>query len=258
MQRKVKLYEQAACSNRTALGTAQLEGYLHSNASAAFYEQITVPASVAEYIEVNPAYTAVFKDMSSCSEAYFRGRVWGDWESIENHLPHIEPDTESVNILDLGSGVAGINIALINRYENADITLVDKSNRQGFDVQKLGVSLLKRNFSEIEVRGLGLGSKEIRVKSYDLIVSLRALGYMFPYAYYAETIRRCLKRNGSLILDISTRRDDGNEIIRRRFGKDSGTCMVEVFAELARAIGVPKVIFKGLDYYRVHVTRTVA
>lgn len=220
-----------------------------------FYQGLAVNSEVESFIAANPGYTAAFPEYENPAEAYFNGRVASDWINIKPLIPRLE---DGANVLDIGSGIGGINILIGQRYgAGTHITLVDKSDRQGSSVIEEGVKLVSENAPGTTVRGLEPGSPEILDRQYDLIISMRGLAYMFPYSFYAEEIKSQLKMGGILILDVAKRQDEGSSILEDRFGGSSYTQFLQVVQELSATIGSPAKIREGADLTRFVIQRTI-
>ena len=221
-----------------------------------FYQELNVNPAVKRFIGDNPGYTAAFPQYADPAEAYFNGRVASDYVNLVDHIP-ADPETSQLTVLDIGSGVGGINILLGRHYEKGiDVTLVDKTERQGISVIDEAVGLLQSNVEGITARGLEPGSPKVTDRKYDLILSLRGLGYMFPYSFYADAINQSLKLGGTLILDISKREEEGSDIIEGRFDGSSYGHYIQVIQEISFHIGPPIKIRDGADATRYMVIRT--
>jgi len=221
------------------------------------------PGSVAAFLRANPGYTRKFAHLKLPPErAYFRHRVLADWRMIR---PHVAPGTRV--ILDIGSGIAGIDLLLHRALPESRLVLVDKSRREqdgrSYDVVAAAREFLTANgvadeaIVTLSSQADGLADALARER-YDLVLSLRGLGYMFPYQTYRRVLRRVTRPGSRLILDIR-RMDAGTlragAVIRRRFEKAGMPDESEVLAQLRGDFGRVEEIGRSRDYSRVLVTR---
>jgi len=169
------------------------------------------PDSAVDYLRANPAYTIdrfpllAEPPAEELARAYQEGRIAGDWRNLRRHLPN-----RAESVLDIGSGIGAIDVLLYRALDRPRLTLVDRAKRtlQGRDFDVLRVS---REFFDgndvpdskarwIDARDpAALGA--VAADSYDLVLSLRGLGYLFPYELYRGAIRSSIAPGGELILD---------------------------------------------------------
>ena len=218
------------------------------------------PSSVVAFIEANPKYTDKWmKKFSDRIEAYFEGRVLEDWTNLVPHLPaHAE------STLDIGSGIGGIDVLMAERYKNADISLTDQANRiqdgKSFNVLNAARELFKtKQIQSSRVHLVDSATPlELNKRDYDVILSLRALAYMFPFEYYHDLIRDHLRIGGVLILDVGTwesEETNTNAVPKERFqnGFEDSDALI---AKLKKEFGSVEMIRRGADSIRVKVLRT--
>lgn len=137
------------------------------------------------------------------------------------------------SILDIGCGVAGIDILLDHHYarQAPTIYLLDKSHversvyylfrERGAFYTSLEVarSLLMRNgIAKERIHLLTANDEnEIRVDGrIDLVISLLSWGFHYPVATYGERVRELLSETGVAILDVR-KGTDGMEVLQRLF-----------------------------------------
>jgi hypothetical protein len=139
--------------------------------------------------------------------ANYAASVTADFAMIEPHLPE-----KVVSIIDIGCGVAGIDVHLKRKYPDAHLTLLDGdggASNVGFSEKgafggdkKAAELLLEANGIKVD-RWLPIGTKE--PLEADLIVSLLSWGFHYPLSAYKvkglciADIRRGQKANGKLI-----------------------------------------------------------
>jgi len=151
-----------------------------------------------------------------------------EYLSIRDHLP-----AACASILDIGCGVAGIDVFLARHYLNAppvfyllDKTRMERSVFYGFkprgafynslDVAK---SLLVRN--GVPEKNIHLApatdDNDIAVsRPVDLIISLISWGFHYPVETYLDKAHAVLADKGSLILDVRTG-TNGIEALKSKF-----------------------------------------
>jgi hypothetical protein len=143
--------------------------------------------------------------------------ITDDFEMIEPYLP------ESVqSILDIGCGMAGIDVFLKNRYRNARLMLLDddgstpaygwNENCQPYSSRRATEMLLKANGIEVD-EWIATGVKD-ELKA-DLVISLLSWGFHYPLSTY--------RVQGFCIVDLRKGREpQRGEVIRE--GKKSWRC----------------------------------
>jgi len=205
------------------------------------------PAGVSSFLQANPGYTQLHGRRGlPHDEAYYLFRVLPDWEQLRLHIP-----AKTTAVLDIGCGIGGIDFLLHRNLKRAKLTLIDKAERpqngQTFNVLECAEQFLQAN---------GVPGKDIQTVSsqapdlferlqkrrYDLIVSLRALGYMFPYDVYASMIPNLLRPRGRLILDLQTMdrdtlRSRTDDVIYQRFLQAGFPSEDQVIARLEADVG---------------------
>jgi SAM-dependent methyltransferase len=153
-----------------------------------------------------------------------------EYSIIKDHLPG--GVDQSKNILDIGCGVAGIDILLARHYKNAKFYLLDKSHinsRVYYGIEKeaayynsLGIAkkmlvangVAENNVFLQEVTGAPI----FPGKKFDLIISLISWGFHYPISTYLDEVYNSLGPGGILIVDV--RKDtDGEHLLKEKFGQ---------------------------------------
>lgn len=137
------------------------------------------------------------------------------------------------SILDIGCGVAGIDILLSRRYENAidifllDKTIIEKSIHYKFE--KTGSFYNSLNVAREFLVENGVSRSSIHCAevtpdnnipfnaSYDIILSLISWGFHYPVSTYLDQVYDQLNEGGVLILDVR-KNTNGEEEVRKKFG----------------------------------------
>jgi SAM-dependent methyltransferase len=157
-----------------------------------------------------------------------------EYNAIKNYLP-----ASASCILDIGCGVAGIDILLSRHYANKavifllDKTTIDERIHYGFGAKGSFYSSLQ--IARTLLISNGVDPQKIHLQEatpgydihgsdkFDLVISLLSLGFHFPVSTYLDQIHDRLKTNGIVILDI--RKDTGGEQdIENKFGNAKVIC----------------------------------
>ena len=155
----------------------------------------------------------------------FKDQIQKEYLEMREYLP-----TSVESILDIGCGLAGIDILLSKHYGKPELFLMDNSevNGQvvyGYDRRRSFYSsfeateaLLKANYIE-NYNLIDIKEKRLPVfKKIDLVISLLSCGYHYPVTEYLEYINTILSENGTLIIDIREL-TDGIEVVQKVFPK---------------------------------------
>lgn len=152
-------------------------------------------------------------------------------DNIKNYLPR-----NAGNILDIGSGMAGIDLFIARHYDlSVDIYLLDKegiseeivagfhSNQSKFSYYNsfsLASQFLETNgISVTKIHTVNIDAEPFPVAvGFDLIISLLSWGFHYPVDAYIDNVYRALNNNGVLILDIR-KNTDGEKKLEEKFGK---------------------------------------
>lgn len=137
-----------------------------------------------------------------------------DYRLIERYLPE-----KATRIIDIGCGMAGIDVLLKRRYPDAELWLLDGDGddpRDGWN-ETLGAfssrdeanKLLEANGLQAD-RWLDIGTKEHL--QADLIISLASWGYHYPISTYhvtgyciADLRKKVEPRRGKVIMEYPKR-----------------------------------------------------
>lgn len=158
------------------------------------------------------------------SNKYYN-EIKDEFDSVEPFLP-ASPE----NILDIGCGLGGINVAIDRFYNHEpDFYLLDKDEVSevyyGFDehpavynsleateefLGENGISESQVNTVDVSYEGYPLD------KEFDLIISLFSWGFHYPLETYLKEVKRTLASDGVLIIDIR-KETDGMDTIKNEF-----------------------------------------
>lgn len=231
------------------------------------FQSIRIPDEARDFLRANPAYVEDYPLIRTVEETYFRGRIADDWETIRSFVP---ADTRSV--LDIGCGVAGIQIPLYHALTNPQIHIVDKGVREQsgrtFNVIEAARELLVTNgvpAADLHVFDAHQKNTQARLeeKRFDFILSTRGLAFMFPYGIYRDLINKTLRPGGVLILDLmkiekpNAFRDE--KFLQDRFDRRGEQDSEDVMETIAKDLDAkPEIIFDTPRMRRIRVRRQSA
>jgi len=150
-----------------------------------------------------------------------------EYNLIKDYLP-----VSCTSILDIGCGVAGIDVFIHQHYKNdTRFYLLDKTRterrvyygfkQKGAFYNSLSVAkdlLCLNGVPESNIKLLETtDTNEINIhEQIDLIISLASWGFHYPVSVYLEKTYELLSDNGKLILD-TRKNSDGLELLGNRF-----------------------------------------
>lgn len=149
------------------------------------------------------------ENISLNAENLFKSEI----NTFKNFLPR-----NINNIMDIGCGLGIINI-LLNEFYNDKVNFylldknrIDKKIKYGFSTNYESYNDLnetKRIFKDNNINEnrffLFDVEKEIQIDvKIDLVISLKSMGYHYPFVTYLELIRKCCDKNTIFIFDVSS------------------------------------------------------
>ncbi|MEK7213621.1 MAG: glycosyltransferase [Patescibacteria group bacterium] len=153
-----------------------------------------------------------------------------EYEIIKEFLP-----SKPQNILDIGCGVAGIDIMLHKYYKSSnhfpDFYLLDKTELNKnvyYGIEKVAAHYnslsVARNLLEINgVESSKIHTQEVTGspifsgRKFDLIISLISWGFHYPISTYLDEVYNALLMGGILIVDVR-KKTDGELLLEKKFG----------------------------------------
>jgi SAM-dependent methyltransferase len=230
-------------------------------------KMILVPASATHYILYQR--TRYLKDniLAQILSRFEKNRFFYKWskaiqsklfrktihnkfiEDLENDFGQINPflPSQSTSILDIGCGVAGIDVLISRFYKHTvDIYLLDKTHTDSdiyYGFQESGSYYNSLEIAKQVLEENGTPSGNIHMwdtsdsnnlfaqNSFDVVISLLSWGFHYPISTYIEKVYKSLKTGGVLIIDIREKTDGADEI-KKIFGNF-------------------RVIYKSKDYRRI-------
>jgi hypothetical protein len=181
---------------------------------ASFYDKWLLP--LIERRRGDAIFAKYFEDMSM------------EYESLKRALP-----PKVSNILDIGCGIAGIDVFLCSHYNKAvNLYLMDRSElsrvRYGFDkshayYNSLDLTrefLLSNGVPDGRIVTIDIGRDTFPSNvSFDLIFSLISWGFHYPVSTYLDEAHDALAKDGLLILDLRRKADDKRQLTQK-FGAE--------------------------------------
>lgn len=159
--------------------------------------------------------------------AAFNEDILADYDNIKSYLP-----PQATAVLDIGSGLAGIDIHLSRHYNHAvEVHLLDKTAVEDriyysftdrgayYNSQALTKSILEYN--EVPAEHIYTHEAEepfdcFGPARYDVITSFISWGFHYPIDTYLAQVRQSLKPDGVVIIDL--RKDtDGIAALKTAF-----------------------------------------
>ena len=148
------------------------------------------------------------KDIASEAENLFISEI----DTFKEFLPK-----NVKNIMDIGCGLGIINV-LLNKFYNdktsfylLDKNRIDKKIKYGFssnyesynDLNETKQILLENNISENRLFLFDV-EKEISIDAkIDLVISLKSMGYHYPFEIYLNLFKKNCNKNTTFIFDVS-------------------------------------------------------
>ena len=148
------------------------------------------------------------KDIASEAENLFKSEM----DTFKEFLPK-----NVKNIMDIGCGLGIINV-LLNKFYNdktsfylLDKNRIDKKIKYGFssnyesynDLNETKQILLENNISENRLFLFDV-EKEISIDAkIDLVISLKSMGYHYPFETYLNLFKKNCNKNTTFIFDVS-------------------------------------------------------
>ena len=148
------------------------------------------------------------KDISIDVENLFKSEM----DTFKEFLPK-----NVKNIMDIGCGLGIINV-LLNKFYNdktsfylLDKNRIDKKIKYGFssnyesynDLNETKQILLENNISENRLFLFDV-EKEISIDAkIDLVISLKSMGYHYPFEIYLNLFKKNCNKNTTFIFDVS-------------------------------------------------------
>ena len=149
------------------------------------------------------------KDILKATKDLFQKEI----NTIKNFLPN-----EVENIMDVGCGLGIINIFLDKIYSNAvnfyllDKNRIDNKIKYGFssdyesynDLNETKKILLDNGIKSNRINIYDVDQNIVIRSKIDLVISLKSMGYHYPFENYAQLFKICCDKDTTFIFDIAT------------------------------------------------------
>ena len=149
------------------------------------------------------------KDITKVAEELFKKEI----ETFKRFLPN-----RVSNIMDVGCGLGIIDIFLDRIYRNqANFYLLDKNQidnkiKYGFssdyesynDLNETKKILLNNGLENNRINILDVGQDINIDKKIDLVISLKSMGYHYPFENYIQLFKTCCNKDTTFIFDVAT------------------------------------------------------
>jgi SAM-dependent methyltransferase len=172
-----------------------------------------------------------------------------EYNIIKNYLPN-----KAKNIMDVGCGLGIINIFLQQHYKNnlkyflIDKNKIDLKIKYGFkdnyesynDLQETK-KLLNSNGIKNENILMIDAEKQIMIdQKIDFVISLKSMGYHYPYEKYLSLLKKVASDNCIFIFDLASKKYKDLEMIKKHFRE------YEVIFEEESIHPLKRLVLKGL------------
>jgi SAM-dependent methyltransferase len=153
---------------------------------------------------------------------------------LKNYLKEMESDYTTIApflpkvaapiVIDIGAGMAGINVFLDKHYMNKGKFILIDENRVDdhihYGYQPTGsiynentiVRSFLSNYNIIPTQLAPSDLKDIQTKA-DIVITLYSWGFHYPIETYLESVKRILKNDGILIMDVRKIPDWENKLV---------------------------------------------
>lgn len=176
------------------------------------------------------SYEKFVRDYARQEPALIDQQYFEDMGSVAARLlPHVPSQTSS--ILDIGCGIAGLDVFLHKALDGPDLILLDKTAIESkvwymFEAKGAFYNSLELARDTLVQNGVPddkitcmqapeTGEIALPKGSVDLVVSTISWGFHYPVSTYAKSVRDVLSPQGALILDV--RKDTGGESTLEEF-----------------------------------------
>lgn len=163
------------------------------------------------------SYNKWVKSVASNSDYDIETRYFSDMEKLAREISlHLPPQVKS--ILDIGCGIAALDIFLDNLVSPERIFLLDKTHteqRVWYNFQEDGAFYNSLELARDTLTLNGVSPSKIKLisapddgliplddNSIDVIVSTISWGFHYPIKLYIDSVHKLLINNGILIVDI--------------------------------------------------------
>ncbi len=137
-------------------------------------------------------------------------------ELMMKELSTIQPFLgQKQKILSIGSGLGGLEIKIMKKFSETDITFIEKNytskkikygwdhkNKEGYnDLFLLEKLIIANDIPKKQFRIFDFDKGNFPSKKYDLIISLYSLDYHYDFNIYLEYLKKNMDENSIVIFD---------------------------------------------------------
>lgn len=170
---------------------------------------------------------------SDTFEQDFVDDIKWDLDSIGTHLPE-----KADSVLDIGCGVAGIDVLFSEYYRQPQLFLLDKTelDRVWYGFQSTGAFYNSLDVAKFMLTENGIPESNVHLVEaqddfsintpehirFDLVTSFISWGFHYPVETYLSEVMRVIADDGVLIVDLRYEADMG--ILKSRFNHVEKIC----------------------------------
>jgi len=185
--------------------------------------QFTISDEARPFLILQKGYLWDLKDDHKLWDAAYTQSINNYFRTLSGHLPE-----NCGAVLDMGSGLGGINAILAQHYDNLSVTLLDGVNdkaevrlhSQTFNAMSTAERFLRAHgverFDYIDPNNLPVG--KMSDAGFDLIISAGAWGFHFFPQEYLDMVKFLARPGATIILDVRKSRPEWLEQLTDAFG----------------------------------------
>ena len=172
-----------------------------------------------------------------------------EYNIIKNYLPN-----KAKNIMDVGCGLGIINIFLQQHYKNnlkyflIDKNKIDLKIKYGFkdnyesynDLQETKKLLNSNGIKNENILTIDAEKQIMIDQKIDFVISLKSMGYHYPYEKYLSLLKKVASDNCIFIFDLASKKYKDLEMIKKHFRE------YEVIFEEESIHPLKRLVLKGL------------
>ena len=159
---------------------------------------------------------------------YFFSKIFSKYlinikEISKNYTKLIEKELLNISsylkqdqkILSIGSGLGGLEIAIMKKFNKTSLTLIEKDyvsdkikygwdneNKEGYnDLSLLEDLIIMNNISKDQFKIINYEEGNFPTKKYDLVISFYSLDYHYDFNIYLDYLKKSTDENTLIIFD---------------------------------------------------------
>lgn len=178
-------------------------------------QELTILATHYDYLKTQHGRVGQYKTWDEWCEAYNKSVK----EQFETLKPYLPKHLDHPNILDVGSGLGGIDAHIRAEYYDANVFLLDgvndspipKASYKTFNNMEVAEDFLAlngvHNFHYFDPEKLG------NPEPMDIIISINSWCFHYPPEQYIEFVRSCCHKNTVMFIDVRTGKNYLNDLV---------------------------------------------